>query len=304
MMGSAGTPVQDAAKPPLPLNQRPIATLLIVTPGYFHTLGIPLRRGREFAEQDTPDAPRVAIIDEAAARRLWPAYPAGEDPIGHRIFIGGLNPKAAEIVGIAANVHQGLEGSPWPECVYDSFAQHPQHSAVLAVRTTGDPLSLTKAVRGQVQALDRDQTVAGVQTMDDLLEEEVGQRRLLTKLLGFFAGMALLLALIGIYGVIAYSVVERTQEVGIRRALGAQQSDILRLVIRQGLVLTLTGIAIGLVAASALTRVMKTLLFHVSATDPATFAGIGALFLLVALAASYIPARRATRIDPMAALRI
>jgi len=123
-------------------------------------------------------------------------------------------------------------------------------------------------------------------------------------LLGFFAGMALLLALIGIYGVIAYSVVERTQEVGIRRALGAQQSDILRLVIRQGLVLTLTGIAIGLVAASALTRVMKTLLFHVSATDPATFAGIGALFLLVALAASYIPARRATRIDPMAALRI
>ena len=304
MMGSAGTPVQDAAKPPLPLNQRPIATLLIVTPGYFHTLGIPLRRGREFAEQDTPDAPRVAIIDEAAARRLWPAYPAGEDPIGHRIFIGGLNPKAAEIVGIAANVHQGLEGSPWPECVYDSFAQHPQHSAVLAVRTTGDPLSLTRAVRGQVQALDRDQTVAGVQTMEDLLEEEVGQRRLLTKLLGFFAGMALLLALIGIYGVIAYSVVERTQEVGIRRALGAQQSDILRLVIRQGLVLTLTGIAIGLVAASALTRVMKTLLFHVSATDPATFAGIGALFLLVALAASYIPARRATRIDPMAALRI
>jgi len=263
-----------------------------------------LRRGREFTEQDTEDALRVAIIDEALARRFWPAYPAGEDPVGQRLLIGGVTPKAAEIVGIAADVHQGLEASAWPEAVYDSFAQNPQKSSMLAVRTAGDPLSLTRAVRDQVQALDRDQTVAGIRTMDDLVEQQVGQRRLLTILLGSFAGVALLLALIGIYGVIAYSVAQRTQEVGIRRALGAQQSDILRPVMRQGLVLTLTGIAIGLVAAGALTRVMKTLLFHVSATDPATFAGIGALFLLVALAASYIPARRATRIDPMAALRI
>ncbi len=304
MMGAAGTPVQDAAKPPLPLNQRTIATLLIVTPGYFHTLGIPLRRGRAFGEQDTPDAPRVAIIDEALARRLWPAYPAGADPVGQRIFVGGLNPKAAEIVGIAANVPTGLEGGPWPEGVYEAFAQHPQKAAVLAVRTAGDPLSLTKAVRGQVQALDRDQTVAGVQTIDDLLEEQVGQRRLLTILLGSFAGMALLLALIGIYGVIAYSVAQRTQEVGIRRALGAQQGDILRLVMRQGFILTVTGIVIGLIGAGVLTRVMTTLLFHVSATDPATFAGIAALFLVVSLAASYVPARRAARIDPMSALRV
>ena len=304
MMGAAGTPVQDAAKPPLPLNQRTIATLLIVTPGYFHTLGIPLRRGRAFGEQDTPDAPRVAIIDEALARRLWPAYPAGADPVGQRIFVGGLNPNAAEIVGIAANVPPGLEGGPWPEGVYEAFAQHPQKAAVLAVRTAGDPLSLTKAVRGQVQALDRDQTVAGVQTIDDLLEEQVGQRRLLTILLGSFAGMALLLALIGIYGVIAYSVAQRTQEVGIRRALGAQQGDILRLVMRQGFILTVTGIVIGLIGAGVLTRVMTTLLFHVSATDPATFAGIAALFLVVSLAASYVPARRAARIDPMSALRV
>jgi len=304
MMGAAGTPVQDAARPPLPLNQRSIATLLVVTPGYFNTLGIPLRRGRDFDEQDTQDAPRVAIIDEALARRLWPAYPAGEDPVGRRIFVGGLNPKAAEIVGIAANVPQGLEGGPWPEGVYESFAQHPQKSAVLAVRTAGDPLSLTRAVRGQVQALDRDQTVAGVQTMDDLLEEQVGQRRLLTILLGSFAGMALLLALIGIYGVIAYAVAQRTQEVGIRRALGAQQGDILRLVMRQGFVPTVTGIVIGLIGAAVLTRVMTTVLFQVSATDPATFAGVAALFLVVALAASYIPARRAARIEPMSALRV
>jgi len=304
MMGSAGTPVQDAAKSPLQLNQRPIATLLIVTPGYLHTLGIPLRRGREFTAQDTPDAQRVAIIDEALARRFWPAYPAGQDPVGQRLLIGGLTPKSAEIVGIAANVHQGLEGSPWPETVYEDFAQHPQKSAMLAVRTAGDPLALTRAVRGQVQALDRDQTVANVRTMDDLVEEQVGQRRLLTILLGSFASVALLLALIGIYGAIAYSVAQRTQEVGIRRALGARQSDILRLIVRRGFVLTVAGIAIGLLGAYALTRLMSTLLFHVSATDAVTFAGVALLFLVVALAASYIPARRATRIDPMAALRI
>ncbi len=304
MMGAAGTPVQDAAKPPLPLNQRPLATLLIVAPEYFHTLGIGLRRGREFGEQDQQDAQRVAIVDEALARRLWPAYPAGQDPVGQRLYIGGVNPQAAEIVGIAASVRQGLEGSPWPESVYEPFAQNAQRSAMLAIRTAGDPLALAGAVRGQVRALDRDQTVAQVRTMDALVEEQVGQRRLLTILLASFAGVALLLALIGIYGVIAYSAAQRTQELGIRRALGAQHSHILRLVIQQGLLPAVAGIVIGLVGAYALTRVMKTLLFQVSATDPATFAGIALLFLVVALAAGYLPARRAASVDPMSALRI
>ena len=304
MMGAAGTPVQDATKPPLPLNQRTIATLVVVSPAYFRTLGVPLRRGREFAAADTEEAQRVAIIDESLARHLWPAYPAGEDPIGQRIFVGGINPQPAEIVGIAANVHQDLEGNPWAGTVYTAFPQNVQHSAMLAVRTAGDPLLFTRAIRGQVQALDRDQTVAGVRTMDDLVEEQMGKQRLLTILLGSFAAVAMLLALIGIYGGIAYSVAQRTQEMGIRRALGAQQGDILRLVIRQGLLLTLAGIAIGLVGASALTRVMTSVLFQVSATDPATFAAIALLFPLVALGASYIPARRAARIDPMSALRI
>ena len=304
MMGYAGTPVQDASKPPLLLNERLIATYWDITPGYFRTLGIPLRRGRDFNEHDTADAQRVAIIDEALARRFWPAYPAGLDPVGQRLLIGGVNKNPALIIGIATHVHESLENGSWPESVYVSFAQNAPPFAVLAIRTAGDPLRFTKAVREQVQALDRDQPIALVRTMDDLVEEQVGQRRLLVILLGSFALVALLLALIGIYGIIAYSVAQRTQEMGIRQALGAQQSDILRLVMGQGVRLALTGVAVGVGAAFGLTRLMTTLLFHVTATDPATFIAVAFLFLLVALAASYVPARRATRIDPMVALRI
>jgi predicted permease len=303
MMGSAGTPVQDANQPPLPLNQRPIATIVPVTPAYFSTLEIALRRGRDFGAGDTSEAQRVAIINESPARRFWPEYPAGPDPIGRRILVGGVNPKPAEIVGIAADIHQGLEASPWAETVYLAFPQNAQGSAVLAVRTTGEPLRFTGAVREQVRTLDRDQPIAAAQTMEDLVEQAVGRRRLLAPLLALFAGVALLLALIGIYGVISYSVAQRTREMGIRRALGARHQDILRLVVGQGLALALGGVAIGIGGAYALTRLMGSLLFGVSATDPAIFAGIAALFLLVTLAACYAPARRAARVDPMAALR-
>jgi predicted permease len=304
MMDYAGTPVQDASKPPLLLNERLIATLWSVTPGYFRTLGIPLRRGRDFNAHDTADAQRVAIIDEVLARRFWPAYPAGLDPIGQRLLVGGVNKQPALIVGIAAHVHQGLENVAWPESLYVSFAQNAPPVAMVAIRTQGDPLGFTKAVREQVQALDRDQPIALVRTMDDLVEEEVGQRRLLVILLGSFALVALLLALIGIYGIIAYSVTQRTQEMGIRRALGARQSDILGLVMGQGLRLAFAGVAVGIAAAFGLTRLMTAVLFRVTPTDPATFVAVALLFVLVALAASYIPARRATRIDPMAALRV
>ncbi len=304
MMDYAGTPVQDASKPTLLLNERLIATLWSVTPGYFRTLGIPLRRGRDFNEHDTADAQRVAIIDEVLARRFWPAYPAGLDPVGQRLLIGGVNKQPALIVGIAAHVHQGLENVAWPESVYVSLAQNAPPVAMLAIRTQGNPLGFTKAIREQVQALDRDQPIALVRTMDDLVDEQVGQRRLLVILLGSFALVALLLALIGIYGIIAYSVAQRTQEMGIRRALGARQNDILGLVMGQALRLALTGIAVGIAAAFGLTRLMTAVLFHVTPTDPATFVAVALLFLLVALAASYIPARRATRIDPMAALRV
>ncbi len=304
MMGYAGTPVQDAAKPLLKLNERLLATISVITPGYFRTLDIPLQRGRDFTERDKEDAQRVAIIDEALARRFWPAYPRGLDPIGQHIWVGGVSPSPAEIVGIAADIHQNLENTAWPETVYVSFAQNPQAFAVLAVRTQANPLGFTGAVREQVRVLDRNQSISGVKTMEELVDEQVGQRRLLTILLGSFATVALLLVLIGIYGIIAYSVAQRTQEMGIRRALGAQQSDILQLVIGESLRLALAGVALGIAGAFALTRLMQSVLFHISATDPATFAAVALLFLLVALAASYLPARRATRIDPIAALRV
>jgi putative ABC transport system permease protein len=262
-----------------------------------------MKRGRDFSAHDIADSQRVTIIDESLARQFWPSYPRGDDPVGKRLFIGGVNPKAAEIVGIVADVRQGLEGNVWPGTVYLPFTQGSPQSAMFVIRVDGDPLRFTRAVREQVRALDPDQAIANVRTMETLVETQVGQRYLLMILLESFAVVALLLALTGIYGVIAYSVSQRTQEMGIRRALGASQGDILWLVIGQGFVLMLAGIALGLGGALAVTRVAKTLLFHVSATDPATFAGIAVLFLLVSLAASYIPARRAARIDPMAALR-
>lgn len=303
LTGFAGTPVQDAAQPPLKLNERPIATALTVSPGYFRTLEIPLRRGRDFTERDTVNAKRVTIIDERLARQLWPAYPSGQDPIGHSLLIGA-NPQPVEIVGVVANARQSLEDSGWPRSVYTPFAQSPPPSAMLAVRTESYPLRLVSTVRAQALAIDRDQPISAVKTMEDLMEEEVGPRKLTVMLLASFAGIALLLALVGIYGVISYSVAQRTHEVGIRRALGAQQADILRLVMGQCLGLTLAGIAIGIAGALALTHLMESLLFQVSNTDPATYIGVALLFLLVALAASYIPARRATRIDPMSALRV
>jgi putative ABC transport system permease protein len=304
MTGYIGSPVQDAGKTPLRLNERPLATLLVVMPDYFRTLNIPLRRGREFTDQDGDSSQRVAIIDETTARHFWPSYPAGLDPVGQRLLIGGVNAQPVQIIGIAASVHQNLENSAWPETVYVPFAPSPPPFAMLAIRTEGDPLHFVKVVRDQVRGLDRDQPIFAVRTMDDLLDEEVGQRRLIVLLLGSFAGVAMLLAIIGIYGVISYSVTTRVQELGIRRALGAGQGDILRLVMGHGLGLTLAGIALGIGGGLALTRVMESLLFHVSATDPATFFGISVVFIVVALAATYVPARRAATVDPMVALRV
>ena len=307
MMGFAGTPVQDAAQAPLRLNERPIETIVTTLPGYFRTMKIPLRRGRDFTEADSESEERVTIIDEGLARQFWPSYPQGVDPVGKRLSIGS-SAKPAQIVGIVANVRQSVDGSRWPGTVYLPFTggvpmAAPQ-SAVLILRTQGDPLRYTAGIREQVRQLDRDQPIENVETMESLVEGQVGQRRVLMVLLDSFAGVALMLSLIGIYGVIAYSVSQRTREVGIRRALGAEHGDILWLIIGQSLALVVAGIALGLGGAYAATRVATTVLFQVSATDPATFAGVAVVFLLVAVAASYLPARRAAKIDPMEALRI
>jgi predicted permease len=302
MTGFAGTPVQVAGKPLLKLNERPIAILQSVTPGYFRTLGIPFRRGRDFAAQDASTAPQVAIINEGLARRFWPSYPNGEDPTG-RYVLAGANPEPLQIVGIVADVRQAGLANDAGMGVYRPRAQTPPMSAMFAVRTEGDPLKFVNAIRSQVAAIDLHQTITAVKTMEEIVAASEGQRRSIMILLGLFAGAGLLLALVGMYGLIAYSVAQRTKEMGIRRALGAQQADVLRLVLGQGLRLTLAGAGLGIAGALALTRVLKGLLFGVSATDPSTFAGITLLLVLVALAASYIPAHRATLIDPAAALR-
>ena len=304
MGGYAGSPIQDAAKPRLKLNERPITTICVVTPGYFRTLQIPLRRGRDFSEQDRDGAERVAIIDEVLARRFWPQYPAGLNPVGQQLFVGGVNPNPARIVGIVAAVHQTLEATPWPETVYVSFAQGPQATSMLAVRTDADSLGSVSVVRNAVQRLDRNLALSEVHSMDELVDSQLGKRQVVVTLLASFATVSVALALIGIYGSLSYAVTQRVRELAIRSAIGAQKSDILRLVLEQVLGLTMVGIVIGLAGSFWLTELLKKLLFGVSATDPATFVGVGILFLLAALLAGFIPALRATRINPMAALRV
>ena len=215
-----------------------------------------------------------------------------------------IKPRLRSKCGIVADVHERrLTSNAVPEFYVPSVV-HPPQTGYLLVRTSGDPLRFVNAIRKQVIAVDPDQPVSDIRTMDAIFDASIGQRRLTMFLLGLFAAVALLLALVGIYGVIAYSVVQRTQELAIRRALGAQRSDILGLMVKQGLVLTLTGGAFGIGGAFGLTRLIKGFLFGVTPTDPLTFAGIALLFIIVALVAAFVPASRAVRIDPMTALRI
>ena len=298
-----GQPVQLAGTAPLKLNERPIAIIQDITPAYFRTMEIPLKRGREFTEHDDAQSVPVVIVNENLAHLFWPEYPSGPNPIGQHILIGS-SPQPVEIVGISATVRQyGRDDNPKPG-VYLSLAQKPPQSAMLAVRTSGAPLSFANAVRSQVLAIDAAQPVSAVASMEELVETSEGQLRLMMTLLGIFAGAATLIAVVGLYGVIAYSVAQRTKEMGIRRALGAQRGDILSLVVGQGLRLTLGGVFLGVGGAFVLTRVMQDLLFQVSATDPATFVGISVLFVVVAVAACYVPARRASDTDPLATLRL
>jgi putative ABC transport system permease protein len=262
-------------------------------------MGISLVKGRVFTEQDRDKSPPVVIINETMANRYWP----GEDPIGKRLTIPLLGGVSREVVGVVADVkHSSLDTESGAE-MYVPYLQKPFNFMAIVVRTASDPLSMVGAVRGEILSVDRSQPVYDVKSMRQVVSESVSQPRLYTLLLGIFAALALVLAAVGIYGVMNYSVAQRTHEIGIRMALGAQRADILKMVVGQGMLLAFLGIVLGLVAAFLVTRVMESLLFGVGTRDLATFFIIPLVLAVVAFLSSYIPARRATRVDPMVALR-
>jgi putative ABC transport system permease protein len=272
-----------------------------VSAAYITTMGIPLLGGRNFSDADNETAPDVALINSTMARRFW----TDGDPIGKRFLWGhpGKDEKWITIVGVVADTKlYGLDNPARLE-VYSPYRQHPSADMNLVVRSPMDPASLTSAIRAAVAAIDKDQPIFDVHTMQQLVDDSISTRRLTLVLLGIFSALALMLAAIGIYGVMAYSVALRTQEIGIRMALGAQQKDVLRLILGQGARIAFFGVAIGLGAAAALARLLSSLLFSVSTSDPITFAAVSVLLLAIALLACYVPARRALRVDPIIALR-
>jgi putative ABC transport system permease protein len=279
----------------------PTAYRCVISANYFQTMGIPLLRGRGFTERDRDGGPTVLIINEAAARRYWP----GQNPVGsHLSFTTGRTPPTwLEIVGVVKNVlHDGPE-LPAKPTVYIPFLQWPQQFMVTVVRTETEPAGLISAVRGVIATVDKDQPVLMTRSMADIYSDSIAQRRFNTALIVGFGAVALLVAMVGVYGLTGFAVSQRTHELGVRMALGAERLNILKLVLAQGFRLTILGLACGLAAAFFLTRFLSKLLFHVPQTDPATFIAISVCLGGIALLASYIPARRAMRVDPMVALR-
>src|SRR5262249_55814882 len=300
-------------QPKLEPRDRPHTHPRTISPDYFRAMGMRMVEGRVLTEQDHAQAPRVAIINETMARRFWPANTA----LGKHIaldfetmkFFPDRPPQfdlamgMREIVGVVRDVrHEGLETEPQPE-MYIPDRQLPEREMNLVIRASVDPVSLAAAVRGAVSAIDQDQPVTNIKPMVKLFTDSVAKPRFNYLLFTIFAGVALLLSITGVYGVMSYAVAARTREMGIRLALGARGADLLKLVIRQGMKPVMAGVALGLAGAYGLTRLMATLLFDVSATDPAIFAGVAALLATIALLACYLPARRATKVDPVIALR-
>jgi putative ABC transport system permease protein len=287
----------------------PDAYVQWVSPEFHQTLGIPLLVGRYIEERDAADSPPVALVDEEFVRRNFPnASP--RDALGKRLRFGAQDDPWCEIVGVVGHVRQnGLDEEgrpgiyrPWTQ-IRRSMADGYMRAMDLIVKTSVEPMRLAAPIRGEVRALDRDQPLGNVRTLESYVEQTVAPRRFSMTLAGVFAAVALVLGAVGLYGVLSYTVAQRAREIGIRMALGARRGDVLRLVIRQGMLLALAGVAAGVAASLALTRLMSSLLFGVSATDAPTFVSITLLLLLVALVACYLPARRASKVDPLIALR-
>ena len=273
----------------------------MVSPGYFRVLGIRLLRGRVFSPSDSASAPPVAVINEAMARRFWP----DDDPLGQHLAVewGSSKSGGREVVGIVSDVRDVQpQIEPQPK-MYVPYLQLPQSAMQVMVRTRVDPMKMTAAVKSQIVAVDKDQPVSSVATMAQTLSESTSEPRFRSELLSAFALLAVVLAAVGLYGVIAYSVIQQTHEIGIRMALGAEPRAVSRMVVKHGMVLTLIGIAVGLAGAFALTRLLSDMLYGVQPSDPTSFLAVFLLLAAVGLLASYIPARRATKVDPMVALR-
>ena len=295
-------PIGVEGIPDPPPDQHPDVIFRAIGPGYFSTMGIPLVRGRDFTEQDNLDGDMKVIVSEKTVRQYWP----NADPIGKRLKMGTTTSEGPwrTVIGVVKDVRQNDFIAEPKMQMYFSYRQlRSLMPNALIVRTAIDPLSLASPVRNAVWAVDKDQTVANIDSMEHIVAGAVARQRFSMLLLAIFAAVALVLAAVGIYGVMSYSVAQQTREIGIRMALGAQRSDVLKMTVKQGLRLVAFGLVIGLVAAFILTRVMASLLFGISATDPLTFLSISFVLLAVAILASYIPALRATRVDPMVALR-
>jgi putative ABC transport system permease protein len=294
-------------RPPPPPDRRPSAPTTMASPGYLELLGVPLRRGRTLTAADDADgAAPVAVVSESLARLHWP----GEDPIGKRFTLGmgtvgrdgSSQPSPLwQVVGVVGDVRSDLARPAEPH-VYVPFAQFPV-PFLTAVMRTRTPAARTEEIRRAVMAVDVQQPLDEARTLDRMVAESVGPRRVNALLLALFAGLALLLAAVGIYGVMSYAVAQRTRELGIRMALGAQGGQVLAMLVRQGLRAAAAGLGLGVLAALPLTRLLASQLYGISATDPATFVALGAGLLVVALLASLVPARHATRVDPLVALR-
>jgi putative ABC transport system permease protein len=290
---------QVEGEPPRSRSESPSANFVAIQPNYFHVMRIPLLRGREFTGADRPGAPSVCLVSATMARRFFP----NGDAIGKRIVIGFPESVPREIVGIVGDVKDRDLADPDPTQVYAPFSQNPIWAMTLGVRTHGDPAQLGTMVREQVRALDPALPVEDIKPMTEVIAESIAEPRFRTTLLGLFAATALLLAAIGIYGVISYNTGRRTREIGIRVALGAQRRDVLRLILREGFALSAAGAALGILGAAMLAHFLATLVFGISTGDPFTYLSVTGLLLGVALLACYIPARRAMRVDPMVALR-